>query len=201
MDSLPQVWPSSPLFTAPYRHKEQGNDRRYIYTLTESAEPPLSLQEAATIGDVNLVSSLLKNGVGVDSWDDNLKKTGLQRAALNGHRKVVALLLDKGARVDAKDSFPGGTPLHYAAENGYKEIIELLIANDANVNAARGYPAGDRPLHSAVRASHTDIVELLIAKGADINAKNNEGRTPLDIARQQNRMDIVALLRQHGAKE
>lgn len=199
MDSVPQVWPSSPLFVAPYRQKEQGNVHRYIYTLTESAEPPFSLQEAATIGDVNLVSSLLERGIAVDGWDDNLEKTGLQRAAMNGHKEVVALLLAKGARIDEKGSFPSGTALDYAAEKGHKEIVEMLIAKGADVNVARGYPAGDRPLHSAVRAGHRDIIELLIARGADVNAKNEAGETPLELAQSQNRKDIVELLASKGA--
>lgn len=201
MDSLPRVWPSSPLFVAPYRQKEQGNDRRYIYTQTESSEPPLSLQEAAAVGDVNSVRSLLAKGVGADSWDDNFKKTGLQRAAMNGHKEVVALLLDKGARVDAKDSFPGATALSYAAERGQKEIVEMLIAKGADVNARRGYPAGDRPLHSAVRAGHKDVVEQLLAHGANVNAKNDEGRTALSLAQAKGHTEIVELLRRHGVKE
>jgi cytohesin len=169
--------------------------------LTESQEPSFSLQEAAAIGDVNMVSSLLKKGVGVDSWEGTLKKTALQRAAMSGHKEVVTLLLAKGARIDAQEDFPGGTALDYAAEKSHKEIAELLIAHGANVNAARRrYPAGDTPLHSAVRAGHKDIIELLIDKGADVNAKNNEGQTPIDTAMDQNHKDIVELFLEKGAK-
>jgi len=198
--SVPRVWPSVSIFAPPYRYKNQGVDRRIIYTLTESSEPPLSLQEAAAIGDVELVRSLLDKGVGVDSWDDSLKKTALQRAAMSGHKDVVELLLAKGARIDAQEGWPGGTSLDYAAENGHKEIAELLIAKGADVNATRrGYPVGNTPLHSAVRAGHKDVVELLIAKGADVNAKNDEGQTPLDIAMIRNRTNIAELLEARGA--
>ena len=45
------------------------------------------------------------------------------------------------------------------------------------------------------------LTELLIAKGANINAKNNAGRTPLDLAKQRGNTEIVELLCKRGAKE
>ena len=44
---LPRVWPSRPSFRSSYRLKEGPIDNRVIYALTESSEPPKSLQEAA----------------------------------------------------------------------------------------------------------------------------------------------------------
>jgi len=198
---VPQVWPSNPLFVPPYRYKQEAIDRFIIYTLTESSEPPMSLQEAAAIGDINMVSSLLEKGTEVDSWDDSLRKTALQHAAMRGHREVVALLISKGARIDAQDDYPGGTSLDYAAEGGHKEIVELLITNGADVNAKRLYhPEGDTPLHSAARTGQKDIVELLLAHGADVNHDNNNGFAPLHYAVQRNNLDLVKLLLANGAE-
>jgi len=188
-----------PLFVPPYRYRQGVVDRSIIYTLTESPEPPFSLQEAAAIGNFELVRCILDKGVGVDSLDDSYFKTALHRAAISGHKKIAKILLAKDACVDAIDGWPGGTPLHYAVEYGHKEIAELLIAHGAHVNVTRGYPAGNTPLHSAVRAGHKDIAELLIANGADINARNNDGQTPVDIAISSNRKDIVELLITKGA--
>jgi cytohesin len=199
-ESVPRVWPSMPVFAAPYRYRQEGRDRLIIYTLTESTVPPLSLHDAAAIGDVNFVASLLEKGTAVDSVGDSFGKTALQYAALRGHRDVAELLLAKGARIDAQEDWPGGTALDYAAEKGHKEVIELLVSRGADINAGRrgGY-GGDTPLHSAVRTGHKDVVELLIAKGANINAKNNKGQTPLDIALIRNQKDIVELLQTKGA--
>jgi hypothetical protein len=198
-ETIPQVWPNVPLFVCPYRHKLEGIDQRDIYTLTESTEPPLSLQEAAAMGDVDLVFSLLNKGIGVDTWDDSTKRTALQQAAVKGHREVAELLLSKGAKIEAKEDWPGGTPLDYAAENGRKEVVELLITKGADLNAKRGYPAGDTPLHSTVRTGHRSVVELLISKGADVNAKNTDGQTPLHLAAKQQKKEIYDVLVAAGA--
>jgi cytohesin len=199
MRYVPEIWPSSPNFVPAYRYKRRGVDRRIIYTLTESNEPPLSLQEAATIGNLNVVTSLLESGVEIDSWDDPYRSTALQCASISGHKEVVELLLDKGARVNAKDAFPAATALNYAAERGHKEIVQLLIVHGADVNATRGYPAGDTPLHTAAKAGRSDIVELLLVKGADVNIKNWPGQTPLDIAMDRGYKDIAELLLDKGA--
>jgi pectate lyase len=167
---MPQVWPGRPFFDEPYRWKEEGIDNTTIYTLTESPEPPMSLQEAAAVGDIDLIRSIIKKGTEVDAREDTFYKTALHRAAISGHKDVVELLLAKGADIEA-GKFHIGTALHYAAEKGHKEIAELLIAKGADVNAKRrGHPAGDTPLHSAVRAGYKDIVELLLSKGAEVSS-------------------------------
>jgi len=43
-----------------------------------------------------------------------------------------------------------------------------------------------------------EIAELLIVKGADVNAKEEDGYTPLDVAKRY--PEIPDLLRKHGAK-
>jgi len=220
--SVPRVWPSVPLFVPPYRHnRDQGVDRILIYTLTESSEPPLSLREAAIIGDVNLVRTLIENGTDVDSFDDAFLKTALHQAAMRGQKEVVELLLAKGAEVNARDR-GCYTPLHYASQRGHKEITELLIAKGSNVNAQN--KAGDTPLDVALSQNHKEIADLLIQKGADVslhtaaqhglleklkeliskgtdvNAKNNAGETALEVAIQEYHQDIVRLLIDKGAE-
>jgi len=194
---LPRVWPSmGACFTGLYRDREFAADTHSIYTLTESTEPPVSLQEAAFTGDVSKVRSLIVNGAEVNAKEWGSYLTALQRAAMKGHEDVVKLLLAKGADIDA-GKYHIGTALHYVAENGFKEISELLISKGADINATNN--AGDTPLHSAANAGHKEIVELLIDKGANVNAKNSGGQTPLDIALSRNRKDIVELLVEKGA--
>ncbi|MHC4540614.1 MAG: ankyrin repeat domain-containing protein, partial [Planctomycetota bacterium] len=191
---LPEAWPSKAYFGLPYRWQEYGVDNKILYTRTESSEPPLLLEEAVAIGDIDLVRSLLDNGIAVDS-PQGTGKTALQRSAMNGHKELVKLLLDRGAGMNTQTGWPGGTPLHLAAEKGHREIVELLIHKGADVNAKReGYPRGDTPLHSATRAGHKNVVALLIANGANVGAKNDDGRSPIDVAMRGRRRDIRELL-------
>lgn len=134
-ESVPRVWPSSPLFVPPYRYKREGVDRRIIYTLTKSPEVPISLQEAATIGNIEMVRSLIEEAVDVDGIDDSVRWTALQCAVSAGHKDVAELLISKGARIDR--TF-GGSPLHIATLRGHTDIVGLLIAKGADVNAKNG---------------------------------------------------------------
>ena len=179
ISAIPEACQSSPFFEENYRRKQYAIDNQLFYTFTDSSEPPMSLQEAAAVGDIDLVTSIIEKGTEVDARENSLYRTALHRAAMGGHKDVAQLLLVKGADVEAIDEWPHATPLYYGVKQGHKEVVELLIAHNADINATMAYPAGDTPLHSAIRAGHEDIVELLIAKGADVNIGNNEGVTPL----------------------
>jgi pectate lyase len=144
ISTVPEVWPSKPFFEVQYRKKDITIDNQIIYTLTESDESPMSLQEAAAIGDIDLVRSITEKGTEVDSREDGFYKTALHRAVISGHKDVVGFLLAKGADIDAGDS-GCKTPLHYAVEEGHREIAELLIAKGADVNIKNN--EGFTPLH------------------------------------------------------
>ncbi len=52
-------------------------------------------------------------------------------------------------------------------------------------------------LHGAAHSGHKGAVELLIKKGAKVNVKNNEGETPLDVAKTK---EIEKILKKVGGK-
>jgi pectate lyase len=228
LGSVPRVWPCIPKFQASYRFKRSFNDR-FIYDFTGSSEVPMSLQEAAGIGDIDLVGSLINDGIAIDALDNNFCETALHRAVISGHKDIVELLLSRGADVNARDSFPCHTPLHYAAERGFREIVEILIANGADIEAVSDPTRTSDILHwmpvqFAARAGHKEIVELLVKKGTcipnihvaasfgevvkveqflkngiDVNAKDEQDKTPIFYAVENNCKDIVGFLIASGA--
>ena len=125
---IPEVWPTTPSFEGDYRMKEDSIDNKIFYALTEYSEPPLSLQEAAAMGDIDLVKSMLEKGVDVDAIESSFYTTALHRAAKAGHKDVVELLLSEGANIEAVGSYPYATPLYHAVQQGHMDVVELLIA-------------------------------------------------------------------------
>jgi len=196
--SVPTVWPGTSFFEEAYRSKDPVDDNQLIYSLKSVSEPPRSLQEAAAEGDAETVKTMIAEGVDIDRREDSFYRTSLHRAAMNGNKDVAKLLIDAGARLDAKSG--SSNPLHYATEKGHKEVVELLLASGADVDSIGG-SRNETPLHFASRNGQKAIVEVLVAAGADVYAKNNSGRTPMQLAEKAGHTEIVELLRKYGAQE
>jgi len=98
----------------------------------------------------------------------------------------VGQLLDLGALVDARDS-DGLTALCRAAERNLEQVVCVLLDRDADADVT----CGERmvtPLHLAVEARAESIVAQLRARGANLEAKDGHGRTPRDLAIENNYM-------------
>ena len=184
----PRVWPSSAHFVAPYRYKEQGIDWQTVYTLTETPVLPLSLQEAAAIGDTNAVRTLIAKGAYVDSVEDAWQKAALHRAVISGHNDTVELLLAKGARTDLQDG-RARAALDYAVEKGDKDIAELLIEKGADVNAKN--KSGQTPIDIAMGQGRMDIASVLLDNGAEASFLT---KMRVNMARQEKRPADLSLL-------
>ena len=143
---------------------------------------------------------------------DNAGRTPLHVAAGLGHAKVVSDLVWRLADEDARDR-DGNGPLHFAARNGHTACVKALLplAPDYETAKARGFYGmmsaitsgapvnarnkdGDTPLHFAARNGHKATVAMLLGEAADVTAKNNAGKTPLDVATDP---DVRSLLKQH----
>ena len=72
----------------------------------------------------------------------------------------------------------------------------LLLENkaDKSTRDANGWS----PLHGSAYKGHVEIVAALIAAKAEVNAKDTDGDTPLDWAK--NEPKVAELLRKNGAK-
>jgi len=152
---------------------------------------------------------ILQAGANPNDRDRGNGTTVLMVAAGHGNKELVELLLQQGANAKAANAY-GQNALHYAAWRGNSAIVQRLLSQKVSVNTPKSY-LGRTPLIFAVRRGSLPIVKLLLAHGADVNAASREtsvgsGRvrygyqSVLDHAIAANQPDLVALLKQRGAK-
>ncbi len=155
------------------------------------------LHKAAEKGRTDTVKLLIKAGaeVNVNMKSGRLAAGGtpLHCAARKGYTKVTKLLLQAGAKVNAEDN-DGSMPLQLAAYKGHTETVKVLIEAGAKLNAKI---AGWTSLHWAALDGRTKVAKLLLEAEANINARDEDGLTPLNLARKK---EMRQFLRKHGAK-
>ena len=187
------------------------------------------LYNASFYGDNIAVSTLLAEGVDVNSEGFYGGATSLMAASQNGHIDIVRILLANGANVDAQrdegqtaliyatvhpdivkllldagaetelKSILGHTALLYASTEGNTETVKALIEGGADIDV-KDVALDFTPLIYASMNGHTDIVKALIDAGADINVKSKKlNITALSIAIHNNHAETVYFLRKAGA--
>jgi ankyrin repeat protein len=163
------------------------------------------LHEAAAIGDTNRVRTALERHPEHLDTDSPEGFTPLALAAHFGHIEVIRLLIDRGADVDRRATHRlAVTPLHAALFGRQVDAALLLIERGADVTLARGGAgwkrAGWTPLHYAASMGFATLVQPLLDRGADSSRRDEEGKTPLDLAIDANYHDIAEALRSRGVK-
>ncbi len=153
------------------------------------------LTTAAAENDMNLVKSLLKTNIDVDSrdWDT---QTPLMAASSKGHINMVKHLISAKADVNIVDK-DNVTALMEASISGHKNVVDYLLNNGANVNAVS--TTGFSSLWLASSEGHLDVVKILIKKGADPNNTRADGITTLIAAQSGGYVDIMKELVKAGA--
>ena len=88
--------------------------------------------------------------------------------------------------------------LHLAVEEGDLSTVRQCLESGTNIECVRG-KASFRVLHRAAEAGNKSMVRFLIQKKANVNATAMQGWTPLDLALKEEHVEVVELLRKHGA--
>jgi ankyrin repeat protein len=170
------------------------------------------LREASMHGVLDIVRWLLNHEADVNAHGYN-GYSPLHSAAAYGHLQAFQMLIEHNADIHIRSAF-GTTPLHVAAgspeyhRDHVVDIMQVLLDRGANPNA-RGND-NSTPLHHSSwwetegyeHSHHQGTVEgtrLLLEHGAIIDTEDDEGRTPLQLALEHEREDIVTCLKEYGA--
>ena len=157
------------------------------------------LMEAIMKGHILVAKYLIvQQNASVDARDFN-QDTALIQAARNDNIEAVKLLLDHNVNIKAQNKYRGHAA-YYAALNGNKEILRLLIEKDEEVINLKG-SFGCTPLIAASEEGRVDVCKYLIGRKADINIQDDKGETAIQLASNNNHIDIVDFLKQNGAKD
>lgn len=169
----------------------------------------------AAHGDLETVKKLLFEHPGLLQSESSWGETALQAAAQTRQEAIARLLLEAGAPLDLPTAAafgrmagaqamlqedpglvhqPGahGFPiLYFAAIAGDQEMAQLLSEYGAEINAGYGLMT---PLHGAVLFDQLEMARWLVSRGASLKAPDSEGRTPVELARELNREEILKVL-------
>ena len=88
----------------------------------------------------------------------------------------------------------GDYPLHIATQSNHLDIVQYFIKElviDPNIKGNND----QTPLHYACSKGYLPIVRYLVSKNADLSAQDKSGKTPKDLAIQNNHLEIVKYLK------
>jgi ankyrin repeat protein len=165
----------SPIMKALYHR------RRDLADLLRAAAPPPDVFEAAALGDMLRLDTLLRDDPSLAlAWSSD-GGTALHFAAFFGHEPCARLLLEHGADPTlVAPGFGDVTPLHSAAASRSIGVARLLLARGAPVDAEQH--GGWTALMSTAHRGDEAFTELLLDHGADPRKRAHDGRDAIAMA-------------------
>ncbi len=139
------------------------------------------IEAAAQTGRVDIVDYLLAAGAALD----------ICTAAMLGQQEQVAAFLQKDPRQSQARGAHGLPVMYFPAIRGHQAIADLLLEYGADINAGAG---GNTALHGAVMFGQGEMARWLLEHGADPSLMDYNGKTALELARENGQIALVDLL-------
>lgn len=146
--------------------------------------------EAAAIGNLDDIKTMLKEDPKLINAQDELQNTPLQCAAVKGQMETVEYLLNNGADINTKNKW-GTTPLHRAAISGKKDVVEFLIKKGLSPDVTDNN--GNTPLYRVVTRNMPEMAAFLIKLGADPD-KESGSESPKQYVMRAGSPDLMSAL-------
>ncbi|XP_051501743.1 E3 ubiquitin-protein ligase HECTD1 isoform X10 [Myxocyprinus asiaticus] len=182
--------------------------------LPDSMESALQGDERCVLDTMRLVDLLLvllfegRKALPKSTAGSTGRIPGLRRLDSSGersHRQLIDCIRSKDtdALIDAIDTGAfevnfmddvGQTLLNWASAFGTQEMVEFLCDRGADVN--RGQRSSS--LHYAACFGRPQVAKTLLRHGANPDLRDEDGKTPLDKARERGHSEVVAILQSPG---
>jgi len=120
-----------------------------------------------------------------------------KRGDLDTCKDYISKQNEAGVSIDSPDA-NGITALGFAIGADRTEIVKLLMSCKANPGAVDA--KGNTGAHYAAGYGRQDMLKLLLAAKSDPSKKNNDGKSPLNVATQNNMQPTIDVLKQAGAQ-
>lgn len=176
---------------------------KFSHIITKDVIKRTKLHEASIQGDIDLVKSIISQGININSKDKD-GDTALLKATEKGQLNVIKYLLKNGADIKAQGK-NNEVVLNRLASKSHTigpnlaEITQLLLDNSAEIESVDHN--GNTPLLSSTwHLAHLGLTEMLLNNQANIEVRDRIENTPLFYAVSYGNTELVKLLLAKGAK-
>lgn len=121
---------------------------------------------------------------------DNL--TALAMAVFNNKANAAVAMLDNNAKPDFAMGTAKYNALMLAVQKGNLQMAQTLLQYKASPNAKNA--GGLTPLMIAAYGDHDMLVSLLLKAGANVNLKDDQGKTAIELAKENDATKAIAQL-------
>lgn len=150
------------------------------------------LMRAVGTGQHKVVSYLLQQKVNLELKNEN-GDTALVMAIGNEQDQIAVALIEAGAKTDVVSGEEKNNLIFLATSvNAEKTLTTLLKKVPDQINAKN--PKGETALHEAARFGSEKTLTALLKAGAKKDIANNDGKTPLDVAKSIKNEAAIKLL-------
>lgn len=147
----------------------------------------LKLIVAAEDGDLSLIKSLLAQGADVN-YQDEYGYCAVLRTVHDDYPECLQLLIDHQANLDLKNG-DGYFALWWSVFFRHYKCLETIAMGGADLDIQDN--SGQTALHLACDMGYLEGVKFLAEHGASFSIADSEGNFPVDVARINNRQEIV----------
>jgi ankyrin repeat protein len=171
----------------------QSRRVKLFQALTEN-DGTRAMEFAASEGLTDVIPWLHKAGVDPNA-NPKAGMTPLIYAAMNGYLDAVTTLMDCGATLMPPGSFLNA--LSMAIEKGHTQIAAAILARSDDLSSV--HQVGDSVLDTIATYGGAQFVPIIVSKGGSPHKPNKFKKTPLAVAAENGRVDVMQALLATGA--